>query len=301
MLSTPVLFLIFNRPDTTEKVFEQIRKAKPKKFYVAADGPRTDKQSEVESCSNVRNLVLENIDWECNVKTLFRHVNLGCKDAVSSAITWFFENEEEGIILEDDCLPSQTFFPFCEKMLSMYRNDKRVFQIAGLSLLEENKCKADYFFSTISSIWGWATWRDRWQGYSANPVFKEEYFDGIKDNYVKHYFYSMAKNHSADTWDIQWFYHMLKNKGLAVIPSVNFISNIGLTGTNALSGKASSSQMLPVFEKDLDLIAHPNVVVADKKLDKEFCLYIRKAIGANILPIHQRIIRKVKKLIHVAE
>src|SRR4051794_16793681 len=117
---SPLLFIIFNRPDTTQKVFDQIKKAKPTRLYVAADGPRITRTSDYILCKQTRNIV-NDIDWDCEVKTLFREKNLGCKEAVSSAITWFFENEEEGIILEDDCLPADSFFKFCDLLLEKYR------------------------------------------------------------------------------------------------------------------------------------------------------------------------------------
>ena len=130
MLKTPVLFLIFNRPDVTQRVFEAIRKAKPPRLYVAADGPRIGKEGEEENCTLTRKII-EQVDWDCEVKKLFREKNLGCKIAVSSAIDWFFENEEEGIILEDDCLPDQSFFPFCGELLAYYRTNDKVMHLSG--------------------------------------------------------------------------------------------------------------------------------------------------------------------------
>ena len=149
-LKTAVLFLIFNRLDTTKQVFEEIRKAKPPRLYIAADGPRENKEGEKEKVGAVRKYVLENIDWNCEVKTLFRDKNLGCGKAVSQAITWFFENEEMGIILEDDCLPSQSFFWFCEKLLKKYNKEKRIMLITGTSyLFNEIERKEDYFFQDM--------------------------------------------------------------------------------------------------------------------------------------------------------
>ena len=128
-LNTAVLFLVFNRPDTTRQVFEAIRKAKPPRLYVAADGPREDHPGEDEKVREIRDYVMNNIDWDCEIKTLFRDKNLGCKYAVSGAITWFFENEEMGIILEDDCLPSQSFFWYCEELLKKYKDIDTIMHI----------------------------------------------------------------------------------------------------------------------------------------------------------------------------
>ena len=166
MFDVPILFLVFNRPETTHQVFEAIKKQRPKYLFVAADGARTDKEGEAAKCEEVRKLILENINWACEVKTLFRNENLGCGLAVSQAITWFFEQVEEGIILEDDCLPSGSFFSFCSVLLERYRNDEKVFMIGGFSLLPENtKSKYDYFFNTFGGIWGWATWKRSWSLY----------------------------------------------------------------------------------------------------------------------------------------
>jgi len=121
---SPVLFLIFNRPDTTTRVFEAIRAARPERLYVAADGPRMTREGEAERCAEARRIATA-VDWPCEVKTLFRETNLGCRAAVSGAITWFFEHEEEGIILEDDCLPDPSFFPYCTELLAHYRDTGR--------------------------------------------------------------------------------------------------------------------------------------------------------------------------------
>ena len=130
--NTPVLFIIFNRPDPTFKVFEEIRKAKPLKLYIAADGPRNHKPGDKEKCEKTRQ-VINLIDWDCQIRTLLRENNLGCKIAPSSAITWFFENEEAGIILEDDCLPNQSFFLFCQELLYKYKDNNKIMHISVCS------------------------------------------------------------------------------------------------------------------------------------------------------------------------
>jgi hypothetical protein len=159
-LNTPILFIIFNRPESTSEVFDVIKKHKPHNLFLAADGPRGSKEGEANLCELTRKLVLENIDWDCNLTTLFRDENLGCKVAVSTAITWFFNNVEQGIILEDDCVPSTTFFSFCEAMLNKYRNDESVMHIGGTNFLDDKIAIHDsYYFSKMVHIWGWATWR----------------------------------------------------------------------------------------------------------------------------------------------
>ncbi len=241
-LKTAVLFLIFNRLDTTKQVFEEIRKAKPPRLYIAADGPRENKEGEKEKVGAVRKYVLENIDWNCEVKTLFRDKNLGCGKAVSQAITWFFENEEMGIILEDDCLPSQSFFWFCEKLLKKYNKEKRIMLITGTSyLFNEIERKEDYFFSRYVSIWGWASWRRAWKYYDINmknwPEIKKN--NKIKeifywDKKIAHFFsncFEIAFNKKIDTWDYQWVYTCFTHDGYCLTPYKNLISNIGFKGT----------------------------------------------------------------------
>lgn len=165
-LHTPVLFLIFNRLCTTKKVFETIRQAQPSRLYVAADGPRSELPGEENKVQAVQNYVVSHVDWDCEIKTLFRKENLGCRVAVSTAIDWFFEQEPEGIILEDDCLPDASFFPYAEELLIRYRHDKRIMVIAGNSFYGYNhQLPYSYFFSRYNHCWGWASWRRAWQYY----------------------------------------------------------------------------------------------------------------------------------------
>ena len=238
-LNTAVLFLVFNRLDVTKQVFEAIREARPPRLYIAADGAREDKNGEAEKVKDVRSLIMKNIDWACDVKTLFREDNLGCKMAVSGAIDWFFENEEQGIILEDDCLPSQSFFWFCEDLLVRYKNDMRVGQISGDNFQKGiRRGEADYYFSTYNHIWGWASWANRWEKYDVNldtiknSHFIEVLFDNKKTiNYWKEIFFTMKKK-SIDTWDYQWTFTLWNNDQLTILPNVNLIQNIGF-GKNA--------------------------------------------------------------------
>ena len=176
MTSVPVLFLIFNRPDTTALVMEAIRAARPARLYVAADGPRPGCPGDAERCAEARRVVTA-VDWPCQVKTLFRETNLGCRKAVSSAIDWLFACEEEGIILEDDCVPTSDFFSFCGELLERFRDDKQIMAICGSCYAEaEPNYRASYYFSYYADPWGWATWRRAWRLYDGDlsrwPAFK---------------------------------------------------------------------------------------------------------------------------------
>ena len=235
-LNTPVLFLVFNRLDTTKQVFGAIRQAKPPRLYVAADGTRENKEGEADKVAAVRDYIMSNIDWNCEVKTLFREENLGCNYAVSDAITWFFEKEEQGIILEDDCLPNYDFFFYCEWALDTYRDDLRVWLISGNNfdcpsyLYNSNNVS----FSALAQIWGWATWREKWGKFQNNPFYLMQ---ESKQKVRKWPLSPMAKinkmhhivhlQNGLDTWDFQWQITVLNNAGLCVSCSSNLISNIG--------------------------------------------------------------------------
>jgi hypothetical protein len=239
-MRSPILFLVFNRPDVTKVVFEQIRRSKPSKLYIAADGPRASKDGELEQCEKVRRIV-SGVDWECEVKTKFSHKNLGCKKAVSSAIDWFFSNEEEGIILEDDCLPHSDFFKFCDELLDRYRQDQRVGAICGTNLynlncVSENDSDTDsYYFSKGASVWGWATWKRVWDDYDPkisswdilrdSPAFRST-FRHRKWKLLVKTFNSVFDNR-IDTWDYQFGFMLLKSNRLCATSNINLIENIG--------------------------------------------------------------------------
>lgn len=277
---TPILFLVFNRPETTAKVFEAIRKARPPQLFVAADGPRLNRAEEVERCVEVRKIATA-VDWPCEVKTLFRESNLGCRVAVSSAIDWFFENVEEGIILEDDCLPHSDFFRFSQELLAHYRDDERVMHIGGSNfLLDQKRESASYYFSGYAHIWGWASWRRAWKYYDVELEKLDK--EVLKENLhspraVKRWLeiLTKVKSHAPgfDTWDFQWNYALWVNNGLSVVPRSNLISNIGFdSGTHNLENLSLYSA-LAVNSMD-DKIIHANTfgidVVADKFIYKQF-------------------------------
>jgi hypothetical protein len=282
----PILFLIFNRLDTTKQVFEEIRKAKPKKLYVAADGPRN--KTEKKKTDEVRKYVLNNIDWKCQVKTLFRKKNLGCGKAVSGAITWFFDNVEMGIILEDDCLPSQSFFPFCEELLKKYKNNEKIMQISGFNPVSNKmNAKEDYFFSYTGPIWGWATWRRAWGKYdfemktfekfkNSNKIEEFGFNEKMKKSKIE--IFGKMANKEIDTWDYQWEYSRLNNFGLSVVPSKNLIKNIGF-GFSSTNNKGSGKRFILMdLEKINFPINHPNLIVNNEFDIKNFYFFNRSLI-----------------------
>jgi hypothetical protein len=276
-LNVPILLLAFNRPYQTQKVFEAIKNAQPNKLYFAVDGPRENKDGEAELCQKVRDIVLKNITWDCEVTTLLRGTNLGCKYAVSSAITWFFEHEPEGIILEDDCLPDASFFPFCAELLDKYRNDNRVMMISGDNYQKE-KMRGDYsyYFTRYNQIWGWASWRRVWDLYDVDiklfpEILKNGYLhDILKDKTAaqkwEKAFQKVYDGHK-DTWDYQFTFSCFIHSGLCINPCTNLISNIGFDG-NATHTTANNDPFadMPVTPIKFPL-NHPPYMIRDEKAD----------------------------------
>jgi len=271
---TAVLFLVFNRPDTTAQVFDAIRKAKPPRLYVAADGPRPNRMGEVEKVAKVREIATS-VDWPCEVRTLFREKNLGCKYAVSGAINWFFELEEQGIILEDDCLPSTRFFSFCEELLDHYKDDNRIGMIAGTRLAEaEFEGDATYSFSRLVQIWGWATWRRAWAGYDAEltdwPNFRssgELERRGIHPRVVKYLTKGYDSAHKINTWDYQWSFRCVAGDLLTIFPRSNLVRNIGFGGGATHTKRAASRLSDFQLEDAGDAVIHPKSVVPNLAYD----------------------------------
>ncbi len=299
-----VLFLIFNRLDTTQVVFEQIKVAKPPKLYLASDGAREDKDGEALIVSDIRKWVLDNVDWDCEIKTLFREENLGCGQAVSSAITWFFEHEEDGIILEDDCVPAQSFFNFCEQMLDKYKNDERIMHICGSNLQFGNKrVEASYYFSKIAGCWGWATWRRMWEKFDYNmksfPKFVEQnQMANIYESKNVQYFwlnnFSYVYKNPDSIWDFQMVYAVMSNNGLSIIPNTNLIKNIGFSDNSTHPGdKNNSCAKLEKFEL-AEEITHPNFILYSKEADDYIHNKLFKTHKQKKKSIGQQIIDKLR-------
>jgi len=278
MYNTPILFIIFANPDTTAQVFERIRQIRPTKLYIAADAHRPEKQGELQRSIETRNII-NHIDWDCEVKTLFQEKNLGPKIAVSTAITWFFEHEEQGVILEHDCLPDPSFFPFCEELLEKYKDDMRIGHIGGndfLSGIVEDKLSYD--FCSWAYIWGWATWRRAWKNYDVNFSFWEKEKDKCSflfcNKREKIYFSSFISDvihnrNGVNTWDTQWRFTLRAQSQLSIYPAVNLVQNIGIGDPNAVhTAKLSNKYSVPPSAIFFPL-KHPADVLRNKKIDDE--------------------------------
>lgn len=274
-MDTPVLFVVYRRPETTAKVLEAIRKAGVRKLFVAADAPNPKNPDDVPKCSRVREIIQE-IDWDCEVKTLFRTRHLSCRESIASAINWFFESVEEGIILEDDCLPHSTFFPFCQELLRKYRNDDRIFMISGHNAMDQWDSPYSYVISKIGSIWGWATWKRAWMHYDYDirlytkaveeNVFNDIFRDPVQAEYRKLTVESVL-SHTVDSWDYGWTFTRLINSGLSLVSSRNLISNIGF-GKDGTHTKDSSDifSHQPFFDVQVPL-KHPFFLVPNASFD----------------------------------
>ncbi len=247
MLTTPVLLIIFNRPKITQLVFDAIKQQKPKQLFVAADGPRQDKKEDIEKCRATRKII-EQVDWNCDLKTLYRDENIGCGYGPSKGISWFFEHVEEGIILEDDCLPSPSFFTYCTELLCLYKTNEDIYMINGFNSLGRwNDQNQSYFKTHISASWGWATWKRAWGKFEynidgwkiqenkakiLNALGKQKYFNQFGKD-----FDHIVKHNPSDIWDVQWLYARLFNNGMTLNPALNLVSNIGfgLDSTHTIS------------------------------------------------------------------
>ncbi len=270
-----ILFIIFNRPDTTLLVFNEIKAARPKRLYVAGDGPRSSKPGEDVLCSQTRDTIKQ-VDWECEVKTLFRETNGGCKEAVSAAVNWFFEQEEEGIILEDDCLPAKSFFRYCDTLLEKYRHDHRVRHITGCNLQHGNKWgNSTYYFSNVSHVWGWAGWRRVWNDYDkeltayGKQEARRHLYDIFQEPILAEAWsdiYNKQKDGKINSWAFPLTFINFFNNGLCAIPNENLISNIGFgSGATHTVDEKSLNANIPLSE--VGEITHPVFILPEKQAD----------------------------------
>ena len=237
VLKVPILFLIFKREAHAVRAFESIKLYRPTKLYIAADGSRNEIEEEKKACEATRRAILESIDWDCQVKTLFRDKNLGCSNAVYGGISWFFKNEEYGIIIEEDVVVAQDFFKFCELLLPLYRNEKKVMLISSRNHSKSSVESDEYVFSYYANIWGWASWRRAWalndnifRGWNEFPKYNLIRRFGVFQGLMSIYYYQKCSNPNNyfGSWDYTWSYIINKNDGLCICPKVNLSSNVGI-------------------------------------------------------------------------
>lgn len=266
--NTPILFLVFNRLDTTKIVLEKLKKVQPKKIYIASDGYRLHIDGEKETVSKIRKYILNTIDWDCEIKTLFREKNLGCKYAVSGAISWFFSKEERGIVLEDDIVPSENFFIFCEDMLEKYKNNKFIGSISGRNELGELNIDGDYYFSNKFFCWGWASWSDRILDNNVEFANTTKVFNykhnklNFKERLLVRGMIGLIASKQVNSWAYPYDLSFRVKKQLCLIPAKNMVKNIGLDIVGAHSSGKNSDRVkyfknfLPKFDKNKKIVVN---------------------------------------------
>ena len=274
-LDTPILFCNFNRPNLTKQVFASIREQQPKTLFLSCDGSRDDRPEDAANVSAVRS-ILDNVDWSCDVYTRFPEKNLGCKRAISSAIDWAFDQTEELIILEDDCLPSPSFFGYCQNLLERFREDPRVMMISGDNFQLRPTSSNSYYFSRWTHIWGWATWKSAWKAFDVDvsswPELRQsQQLKNLITDPIEyaHWAQTLDAQHAGhiDTWDFPWMYAVWANNGLSVLPERNLVSNIGF-GEEATHTTDPESVLAGLPAHELEEIVHPDRVEVNLAADR---------------------------------
>jgi hypothetical protein len=271
----PVLLCVFNRPELTARTFAAIAQRKPKMLLVAGDGPRFDHPDDFERVEQIRRII-EQVDWDCNLQAFFQNQNLGCREHMARAITWGFEQAERLIILEDDCLPNASFFPFCEELLERYADTPQVMTICGINHLS-TESEADYLFSKYPLIWGWASWRRAWKHFdldmsdwrvgSIQQRVLDQFTGSDEERAYWRDIFSAQANNSINTWDYSWTYASWKMGGLTVVPKTNLVSNIGF-GQSATHTVDSQSKLANQPTQALAIKHHPSQIVRDHRWDR---------------------------------
>ena len=235
-------------------------------------------------CAETRNIISQ-VDWQCEVKTLFRDKNLGCKLGVSEGINWFFKQEEEGIILEDDCIPNESFFRFCKILLEKYRDESKVMMIAGSNPATSIEMGNEYFFSRFNTIWGWATWKRAWMKFDINlsawPILKANNFletiypSNISNRvFTEKLFDETYSNSESTCWAIQWSYTCIVNNGVSILPKHNLIRNIGFSGTHEMNDE---QLCLPTKNIDFSNFSHPEHIQTNGQI--EDLLFVKSGLN----------------------
>lgn len=283
----PVALFVFNRPDLAQKTFDVVRGLRPPVLFVSADGPRPDRPDDESLCKETRDIV-QGVDWECEVHWKFAEHNLGCGPAMSQGLDWVFSTVDRAIILEDDCVPDPSFFPFCDELLERYKADARVMQISGSNLEASGSVfgAASYSFASFPLVWGWATWRRAWDLYdfamSEWPTFRDAgYLAGLhatrrrRFQLRREWDYIYAGN---GTWDHQWQYAVMSQHGLSIYPDRNLVSNLGFRADATQTTAAGSMAAIPVKAMTFPL-THPTYVAENPRLEAGLEREVLRATG----------------------
>lgn len=276
-MKSALVFIIFNRADTAGRTFEMIRQARPSRLFVIADGPRPEREGEVERCAEARAIV-DRVDWQCEVTRYFSETNLGCRRRISTGLREVFSEVDEAIVLEDDCLPDPSFFPYCEEMLERYRQDERVMHIAGTNYqFGRRRTPWSYYFSRYNHCWGWASWSRAWRHYDDSMSLWPEVRDrGLLNDILAgddgsvHYWeraFQEVYDGKIDSWSFVWTLSCWMRSGLTILPAVNLISNIGFNnrGAHTLNRRSRFAGM--ETEALAFPLAHPPFMIRDREAD----------------------------------
>ena len=284
-MDTPIAFIVFNRPDLTRRTFERIREQRPSILFVIADGPHAEVPTDVERCAEVRDIVSQ-VDWPCEVHYDWAEANLGLKARVSSGIDWVFTQTDRTIILEDDCVPHEDFFGFCEALLDRYESDERVFGITGSNFQDGHiRGTGSYYFSRFNPLWGWATWKRAWEPFDVDMGFWSDWHDsgGFDKTFPqleeREYWdeqFESARDGRVDSWGYPWIAFNLYSGGLTATPNANLISNVGFGQDSTHLKGQTRAGFRPV--SDLGPLIHPESVEPDTEAD--WYLYEHRFGGA---------------------
>jgi hypothetical protein len=300
-LSAPVLLVAFNRPDTTQIVFDKIREARPLKLYIAVDGPRPRKEGEDILVEQVKAIVT-NVVWPCETHYRFSKENYGAEVTVSSAISWALEKEEYVIILEDDIIAPIAFFRFAQEMLVMYKDNEQIGIVSGCNYTPLDNQEADYFFAKYAHSWGWATWKRVWDKFDLNVEVKDEHLrrkflksiSNSKEE-MKHYqrkFLGIKRNGPGkSTWDNVGGYIMRINYYLNIVPRVNLTSNIGVYGLHA---KGQTDHHFRQYDESFVVNKHPETIELNIEYDKH---HFQEQFLKHKKTILQRLINKISRIL----
>jgi hypothetical protein len=278
-MNTPVIFIVFNRPELTSRVFARIREARPFKLLVVCDGPRRDRPDDQEKVAAVRQVIAAGVDWPCDLRCEYSEANLGCRERVVSGLNWAFTQVEEAIILEDDCLPDTSFFPFCEELLARYRAEPKVMHIGGNNFLENRRSfSASYAFSRYGHSWGWATWRRAWRLFESDAhswkveTIKQRVLGAFGLDDERGYWGSIFERcatvpSGGSVWDFYWTLTCWVHDGLAIYPAVNLVENIGI-GVDATHTFGSASHLSVKAPGCRLPCTHPREIRASRWFDR---------------------------------
>ena len=297
-VKSPVAVIIFNREDKAKQLLKVLEMVKPSKLYIVADGPRNP--SEMDKCIKTRN-VFENVPWNCEVKRNYSDKNLGCCVRPESGFTWVLEQEEYAILLEDDCMPSEDFFRFCDEMLEKYKDDERIMQVCGTNFMKEwNKTPYSYFFAQWGCNWGWATWARAWKLYDVNistwkdpyvkKMFEARLGSGVFKSRAPIYDVHCENINNITAWDHQWSYTRILQNGLSILPNRNLVTNIG-SGADATHTSDMEDNSLKAYSMEFPL-KHPPYVMPDRNFDQAI-----EERNFNVKPLYKKVIYKVRRML----